>query len=183
MNRKAYRRGVLGTLAQIALLLVALTPNSVAQAAQEERAGIPKTDKQRLAEAYGKIPLNFERNTGQTSNEVEFLSRGPGYTLFLTRHAEAVMVLGSATTQHASESQTDPLAAVDRPRTESTPPSVFRMKFANAQVTPQAEALEELPGKANYFIGNDPKKWRECADLRPSDFSFRVPRRRFGVLR
>jgi len=87
MNRKAYRRGVLGTLAQIALLLVALTPNSVAQAAQEERAGIPKTDKQRLAEAYGKIPLNFERNTGQTSNEVEFLSRGPGYTLFLTRHA------------------------------------------------------------------------------------------------
>ena len=33
---------------------------------------------------------------------------------------------------------------------------------ANPQWQPQAKVsgLEELPGKSNYFIGNDPKKWR-----------------------
>ena len=33
------------------------------------------------------------------------------------------------------------------------------MKLVGAQ-HPAAEALDELPGKANYFIGNDPKRWR-----------------------
>jgi hypothetical protein len=34
------------------------------------------------------------------------------------------------------------------------------MKLVNADVTSGAEGLEELQGKANYFIGNDPRKWR-----------------------
>ena len=29
-----------------------------------------------------------------------------------------------------------------------------------ANATPQVEGQEELPGKVNYFIGNDPAKWR-----------------------
>ncbi len=34
---------------------------------------------------YAKLPLSFEANRGQTDPQVRFLSRGPGYTLFLTR--------------------------------------------------------------------------------------------------
>ena len=34
--------------------------------------------------AYGKLPLSFEPNAGQTDPEVQFLARGPGYVLFLT---------------------------------------------------------------------------------------------------
>ncbi len=30
----------------------------------------------------------------------------------------------------------------------------------DANASPRVEALEELPGKANYFLGNDPTKWR-----------------------
>src|ERR1700748_3438831 len=37
-----------------------------------------------LGEAYGKLPLSFEANDGQTDARVKFLSRGSGYTLFLT---------------------------------------------------------------------------------------------------
>ena len=33
---------------------------------------------------YGKIPLSFEANRGQTDARVQFLSRGSGYALFLT---------------------------------------------------------------------------------------------------
>jgi YVTN family beta-propeller protein len=37
-----------------------------------------------LAEIYGKLPLSFEANQGQVDGKVSFLSRGSGYTLFLT---------------------------------------------------------------------------------------------------
>ncbi|MBI3989215.1 MAG: hypothetical protein HY347_06320, partial [candidate division NC10 bacterium] len=34
------------------------------------------------------------------------------------------------------------------------------MKLVSANPQPQVTRLEELPGKVNYFIGNDPTKWR-----------------------
>jgi len=140
-------------------MLMGFLPKPMAEAARKGSEDIQRTSKQQMVEAYGKLPLGFERNAGQSSNQVKFLSRGPGYTLFLTRQGEAVVV-DAAEVQHIPETQADPLAGVVKPRTESTPPSVFRMKLVNARVTPQAQGLNELPGKANYFIGNDPKKWR-----------------------
>src|SRR6266404_5944701 len=37
-------------------------------------------NEQHLKEAYGKLPLSFEANQGQTDTSVQFLSRGNGYT-------------------------------------------------------------------------------------------------------
>ena len=34
------------------------------------------------------VPLNFEANQGQTDSHVKFLSRGDGYSLFLTSNEE-----------------------------------------------------------------------------------------------
>src|SRR5215470_15202810 len=51
------------------------------------------TAKARLVESYGKLPLIFEANQGQTNEEVKFLTRAPGYMLLLTRN-EAVLSLG-----------------------------------------------------------------------------------------
>ena len=39
--------------------------------------------KARIVENYGKLPLSFEENQGQTDEKVGFLSLGSGYTLFL----------------------------------------------------------------------------------------------------
>src|SRR5215468_1680694 len=41
---------------------------------------------------YGKLPLAFEVNQGQSDPQVKFLSKGAGYSLFLTPDA-AVLVL------------------------------------------------------------------------------------------
>src|SRR2546427_10286846 len=46
----------------------------------------------RVSEAYGRLPLHFEANRGQTHEDVRFLARGPGYSLYLTA-GEAVLVL------------------------------------------------------------------------------------------
>src|SRR5687767_2386549 len=43
-------------------------------------------------ELFGQLPLAFEANLGQTDAQARFLSRGPGYGLFLTPQ-EAVLSL------------------------------------------------------------------------------------------
>ena len=50
------------------------------------------TAKIRLQKNYGKLPLSFEANQGQTDKNVRFISRGQGYGLFLTP-TEAVLSL------------------------------------------------------------------------------------------
>src|SRR2546429_583971 len=46
--------------------------------------GASEASKARVSENYGKLPLSFEVNQGQTDGQVKFLSRGNGYSLFLT---------------------------------------------------------------------------------------------------
>jgi hypothetical protein len=42
-------------------------------------------DRERMIQAnYGKVPLLFEENRGQADADVKFVSRGSGYTLYLT---------------------------------------------------------------------------------------------------
>jgi len=50
----------------------------------------PAARKARFIEVYQKLPLSFEANQGQADGTVKFLSRGSGYTLFLTP-TEAVL--------------------------------------------------------------------------------------------
>jgi hypothetical protein len=45
-----------------------------------------------LAATYASLPLSFEANRGQSDAQVQFLSRGSGYTMFLTGN-EAVLAL------------------------------------------------------------------------------------------
>ncbi len=109
-------------------------------------------------EAYGKLPLSFEANQGQADSQVKFLSRGGGYSLFLSP-TEAVFSL----TRHSvrkpdCRSLGSQEALLDERSTTVT--SVVRMKLIGANPAPQIEGLDELPGKSNYFIGNDPEKWR-----------------------
>src|SRR5579863_2517465 len=52
----------------------------------------PTNAKIHVLDLYSQQPLSFERNDGQTDAQVKFISRGNGYTLFLTS-AEAVLAL------------------------------------------------------------------------------------------
>ena len=50
------------------------------------------TSQARIVAAYGKLPLSFEANEGQADEQVKFLSRGSGYTLYLMP-TEALLTL------------------------------------------------------------------------------------------
>jgi len=88
------------------------------------------------------FPLFFEPNVGQTDGRVKFLAHGSGYGLFLTAD-EAVLSL-----QHQ--------VAKGQPARSS----VIRMHLDGASSTARIQGAEPLPGKSNYFIGNDSSKWR-----------------------
>jgi len=126
--------------------------------------------KAKVQEAYGKLPLSFEANQGQSDDQVKFLSRGNDYTLFLT-FTEAVLVLRQLRKElglpTSPQPYKDSLAPVSGERArvrgldlEQTEPTVLRMKLIGANPHPEVVGLDELPGRVNYFIGNDPKQWR-----------------------
>ncbi len=94
------------------------------------------------------LPLFFEPNQGQTAPQVKFVARGAGYGLFLTSD-EAVLRL-----QHSAVSR-QPSAG-----RQQAASSVIRMRLDGASASARVSGAEPLPGKSNYFIGNDPAKWR-----------------------
>ncbi|PYS59555.1 MAG: hypothetical protein DMF74_21020, partial [Acidobacteria bacterium] len=46
------------------------------------------------------------------------------------------------------------------PATSMDRSSMIQMRLIGANVSAKAEGLDELPGRSNYFIGNDPTHWR-----------------------
>jgi hypothetical protein len=109
----------------------------------------------KILDSYGKLPLSFEANLGQTDSQVTFLSRGSGYTLFLTAD-EAVFSLRGGEAKRNVPSDGDHLRPKAVPATDE---AVLRMKLVRADPAAKVTGLDVLPGKSNYFIGNDPKNW------------------------
>jgi beta-propeller repeat-containing protein len=123
--------------------------------AVEASKTLPEAKRQPSRLNYAPLPLSFEVNHGQTDRRVKFLSRGRGYTLFLTP-TEAVLALSEPQAEERSVHLRQTLPLTHRKALTS----VLRMRLVGANPAPHASGLEELPGKSNYFIGNDPKKWR-----------------------
>ncbi len=128
-----------------------------------------------IVASFGKLPLSFEANQGQTDGRVKFLSHGHGYAVFLTSN-EAVLELRKSSVVSGQLS----VGTNQRPRVRTHAPDGKRGRRTNflienrqskienqvvrlrlVGVKPDAEVIghDELPGKVNYFIGNDPKKW------------------------
>ncbi|HST52114.1 MAG TPA: FG-GAP-like repeat-containing protein [Pyrinomonadaceae bacterium] len=127
----------------------------------------------RLGEDYGRLPLQFEINEGQTDPRVNFISRGNGYTLFLTP-AEAVLRLPTADCGLRTAAGEGPCGPANRRHetgdtrrgepaildTRTGLSAVLRMSLVGADVHAGVAGLEEQQGKSNYLIGRDPSKWR-----------------------
>lgn len=102
-----------------------------------------------------KLPLSFEPNQGQTNRPVRFVSRGSGYALYLTSH-EALLSLF----RPSAGGVKDGLLPFHKTKTYDFAPTLLRMKLVGANPAPIISGHEQLPGKSNYFIGNDPKTWQ-----------------------
>jgi len=84
----------------------------------------------RGSDILSRIPFAFERNAGQFCDRtVEWVATRNGYRIGLGATGAAIE------------------------------PAGVRMEFVGARSAAGSEAQEPLPGKVNYLIGNDPKRW------------------------
>jgi hypothetical protein len=100
-------------------------------AAASDGAAQPPVSSEMAAQRYGALPLAFERNVGQTDSRVQFLSRGRGYTLFLTG-TDAVLATARAT---------------------------IRTTLVGAARHAAVTGLDQLPCVTHYYTGKDPSTW------------------------
>lgn len=112
-------------------LIASLQPEASAAASPVSRA----------RSLFAGLPLSFEPNQGQgrldpADRRAQFLARGAQYSLVLGSEG-AILNLSSA-------KSTDSL----------------RMKLAGSNPNASLTAVEALPGRSNYLLGNDPTNWR-----------------------
>ena len=114
-----------------------------AEVAQDDKLAEPEPISQvptaggaTLQPGYGRLPMRFEPNQGQSDSTVKFLARGPGYQLFLTP-AEAVLVLRQAKSTSTQGNLPSREMIPDTPAATTTPPDVIRLRLEGMARNPE----------------------------------------------
>jgi hypothetical protein len=141
----------LGSLLVLAGLIISLGFPAQTKVRAEKIKDSSETVSETTADSkkidYGKMPLLFEQNKGQTERAAKFVSRGSGYTLYLAE-TEAVFSLKVPLTETETESLTK------APKTaEKTKSDVLKMQFVGANAKPTLSGEAETITKTNYYIG------------------------------
>ena len=97
----------------------------------------PAVEPRGLAEA----PLYFEANHGQTDSDARFIARGKDCTVFLSPTAATLRV------SHAGKMRN------------------VRLTLVGASAHAEISGIDELPGRANYFIGASAAQWQTGVPL------------------
>lgn len=109
--------------------------------------------------AHANSPLRFEENEGQTAREVRYVAHGTGYELFLTP-LEAVLALHPTRRPDPSRMHRMSYSHVQSDARKGEKTAVLRMQLANANKSMKLDGIDPLPGRVDYFLGNDPTNWR-----------------------
>ena len=109
----------------------------------------------RARSLFAGLPLMFEPNQGQgnldaSDPRAKFVARGSGYSLFLGSEGAILSMVSQERSTRVIRS-----ASLGRRRVDS-----IQMKLVGANPNATVTGADLLPGKSNYFIGNDPAKWR-----------------------
>ena len=104
-----------------------------------------------MAEGYGRLPLFFTENQGQTDPQVKFYTRGQGHAVFFTPEG-MVLSLSRASDEAKRRGGKKGKGKGDQELVQLRPQGIS----SGVEIL----ATEPLPGKVNYYQGNDPGKWR-----------------------
>ena len=148
-------------------------PGSNRQAVPTSHSSVPRSNRPpgslQADRRYGKLPLSFEPNHGQAAKDVRFISRGTGYSLAMSA-SEAVLALQGTSQKTKVEDRQSSIIRSPLPNAtdqgqraaRSGSPTMdvrLRMQLVGASPNAAITGTDELPGKSNYFIGNDPNQW------------------------
>jgi photosystem II stability/assembly factor-like uncharacterized protein len=136
--------------------------NTLRRSPDVGRPGKPDTSvEDRVKRDIAQIPAYFEP-AGLAHSGGEFVCRGASYSLFI-KPAETDLVLQSAAQPKPSGQPNggSDSSTLDIPRPVSTERTVLiRMRIEGGSRACRPVGRDPLPTKTNYFIGNDPARWR-----------------------
>ena len=98
--------------------------------------------KARAAANYARLPMGFEPAAGN------FIAHGSGYTVGVTPDGASLSLRRPSRRKGARSANPD------------RQPARLAINLIGANPTARTAPAEELPGKTNYLLGNDPSKWR-----------------------
>src|ERR1700730_10000175 len=93
---------------------------------------------EQILKAYGKLPVSFVENRGQTDARVRYYAQGNRFAFYLTREE---VVLSFA-------------------KEKAAPEIALALRFVHSNPLAVIEGGERAPGEVNYFRGADPAGWR-----------------------
>ena len=142
LMRMRLKFGSLGlALVSVAAAGVLLQIGPAQASSKKARRSTASATKQQALAAYGKLPLAFIANAGQTDARVRYSAQGAGFSVFLTRR-EAML-------------------ALQRPGKQRRGRGVaLALRFLGSNRNVAIRGERPGPGRVNYLLGNDPAKWR-----------------------
>jgi hypothetical protein len=140
---------LLALVAFAALIPASETPNtehysvgskdSQSGASPLSEPGAPRMSEEAAIDAYGKLPLSFIPNEGQTEEAVRYYAQGAGYGFFFTKEgARLSFAEGKGRGGHA-----------------------LALDFLGADPHATLTAKKRLSGEVNYLVGDEPAKWQQ----------------------
>jgi len=99
-----------------------------------------------LLDAYGKLPLAFVENQGQTDPRVRYFAHGSGYAFFLTRKEIVLLFVHRFASRAAIEPATHQI--------------ILALRFLGGNPDVALKGEERAPGEVNYFRGSDQARWQ-----------------------
>ena len=113
-------------------------PRAAVSLRSENAAAASTIDQARALNNYGKLPVAFIENMGQTDARVRYYALGNRFAFYLTQQ-EVVLAF-------ANRSADSGVA--------------LGLRFVGANPHPRIEGVARAPGEVNFLQGDDPAEWR-----------------------
>ena len=107
------------------------------------RTGVPESKKGEVAAAMSRLPLTFQENRGQAGKRVKFVTRGAGYSFWLSPTSTTLALAKMAGVPAGGKASA----------------SVVRMRMVGANPKAKIRGAGTPQGHTNYLIGRDKSKW------------------------
>lgn len=109
--------------------------------------------------------IDFIENLGQWSSEVRFKADIPGGSMFITDKGFAFSLLDQKTLSNAHacaapDGHDELHGMTSRANLQDIRGHAYRVNFLDAQLAPDYATVDKRTYYHNYFLGNDPQKWK-----------------------
>ena len=107
-----------------------------------------------IKEFSNSLPMRFEKNEGQAGTHSDYLCRAQSHTMLLSSTGMLLSLPGPAPESSAQKSRDH------KASTTIQSAGLLEMRLVGSNAQSEVNGHDELVTRSNFFIGNDPSKWR-----------------------